>query len=355
MRIWVDFENTPHVLILKPIIEELQHRGHQVIMTARDCSQTIELAEFFGLTATRISHHHGKKTFNKILGHLSRILRLSLFIRKKDVAVAVSHGSRSQIIAAGIFRIPNFVLWDYEYASLSLINRFIDRLAVPEVLSPTAFSRKIDASKIITYPGIKEHIYAGNLLRNGKALNDLTLDENRVIITIRPPAVDAHYHQARYGGDELFFAAIDYFSHVPNTTVIVLPRTKSQQHEIIEFARRNGNSKNIIFPSKVQNGLSLIWHSDIVVSGGGTMNREAAVLNVPVYSIFRGKFGAVDRYLNRSGRLHIIRSKKDFEKIQIIKRQRPKQPPVEERKELVNFIVDQILAMNQAKSVSTGK
>lgn len=343
MRIWVDFENTPHVLILKPIIEELQRRNHQVFITARDCSQTIELANFLQFKAHRVSHHHGKNMINKILGHASRICRLISFSRNKDISVAISHCSRSQIIAAGILKIPTFVLLDYEHVSLSLIRRFIDRLVVPEVLSAEAFNHRIDSSKIIRYPGIKEHIYVSDLLNNGSTLQELPLDHDKIIITIRPPATDAHYYNHQDGSTELFWESLKHFSAFNNTKIIVLARSKFQQNEIANFLKKNGNTTNIIFPTKAQNGIVLIWNSDIVIGGGGTMNREAAVLNVPVYSIFQGKLGAVDRYLNETGRLKLIRSKQDIKQIKLIKRQRLPKPRLNENTELINFIIDKIL------------
>lgn len=349
MRIWVDFENTPHVLILKPIIEELERRNHEVILTARDCSQTIELANYFKMNVARISYHHGRKKINKILGHLSRIAKLIRFIRTKDISIALSHASRSQIIAAKILGIPTFVMLDYEHVSLSIVHHFIDRLAIPEVLSAHSFDRRIDSAKIVNYPGIKEHIYVGNLMNNGSTLNHLTLDQRKVIITIRPPAVDAHYHKHRDDTDKLFYEALKYFSNFDNTQVIILARTKAQQQEIMQFGKKNGTFNNIIFPEKVQNGLLLIWNSDIIIGGGGTMNREAAVLDVPVFSIFQGKLGAVDRYLSETDRLKIIRSKQDFETIQINKRSRPQRPPITENKELINFIIDKILETSNLK------
>lgn len=343
MRIWVDFENTPHVLILKPIIEELERRNHEVIITARDCSQTIELATYFNMHVARISHHHGRKKINKILGHLSRIFKLICFLRSKDISVALSHSSRSQIIAAKILGIPTFVMLDYEHVSLSIVHHFIDRLVVPEVLSADSFAQQIDSAKIVNYPGIKEHIYVGNLLNNGSTLKDIALDEQKIIIILRPPAVDAHYHNHRDNSNALFYEALKYFSNLNNTQVIILARTKAQREEIVNFGKKNGNFKNVIFPDKVQNGLLLIWNSDIVIGGGGTMNREAAVLDVPVYSIFQGKLGAVDRYLSETDRLKIIRSKQDFDAIRLIKRPRPERPPLTENKALINFITEKIL------------
>ena len=41
--------------------------------------------------------------------------------------------------------------------------------------------------------------------------------------------------------------------------------------------------------------------ADALVSAGGTMNREAAVLGTPVWSIFEGPLGAVDELLVARG------------------------------------------------------
>lgn len=343
MRIWVDFENTPHVLILKPLVEELQRRNHQVFMTARDCSQTIELANYFKLNALRISHHHGKKKVNKMLGHFSRIIRLMFFGQNKDISVALSHGSRSQIVAAGLLKIPTLVMWDYEHASLAMIHHFIDRLLVPEVLSLDSFDHRIAHSKIVKYPGIKEHIYVSNLMNNGATLHELPIEPDKIIITIRPPAVDAHYYNHQDGSYELFLEALKYFSSFNHVMIIVLARTKLQREQIHRFVQKNGNFQNIIFPAKAQNGIALIWNSDIVIGGGGTMNREAAVLNVPVYSIFQGKLGAVDRYLNEMGRLKIVKTKEDLQQIHLIKRRSIEKPQLSENKELIDYIVERIL------------
>ncbi len=238
MRVWVDFENTPRVLILKPIIEELRRCKHVIFIAARDCSQTIELAIFFKFKAHRISHHHGKNTANKVLGHASRICRLMSFTRNKAISVALSHCSRSQIIAAGILKIPTFVLLDYKHVSLFLIHRFIDRLAIPEFLSTEAFNSRINSSKIIRYPGIKEHIYVANLLNNGSLIQESPIDKDKIIITIRPPATDAHYHNHQDGSNELFWEALKYFSSFDNTKIIVLARTKFQQNEKINFLKK---------------------------------------------------------------------------------------------------------------------
>ncbi len=343
MRIWVDFENSPHVLILKPIIEELQRQQHEVIMTARDCSQTIELTRLFQLDARRISHHHGRQRLQKLLGHLSRIARLVHFIRGQSIDVAVSHGSRSQIIAAGMNGLPTFVLWDYEFASLAVIHHYINRLAIPEVISADAFRDQIDRAKIIHYPGIKEHIYAGRLLGQYTKDQELPHAEDKIIITIRPPAFDAHYITQEERAETLFQEALRYLSHQPEVILVVLPRTRFQEQRIKHYVQQHCQSARILFPKQAANGLNIIWHSDIIIGGGGTMNREAAVLGVPVYSIFPGRLGAVDRFLQESGKLMIIRHKDQLPAIKLQKRHRPEKPPELGNGKLLDFLIEKII------------
>lgn len=341
MHIWIDFENTPHVLILKPIIEELKKRGHDVILTGRDCSQTLELAAYFRLKVTRVSHHHGKHIVKKILGHLSRIFFLVKFIRKQNIDVAVSHSSRSQILAAAILRIPTFMMLDYEHVSLSIINKFIFRLVMPEVVSAKDIQHKVSSSKIIHYPGLKEHIYVGDLLQmnNGKAISQENTE--RVVVTMRPPAADAHYHKA--SSTVLFYEALKYFSSMENIQLIVTARNKFQREEIREFASQQGLNGNISIPEQVYNGVSLIWNSDLVIGGGGTMNREAAVLGVPAYSIFQGKLGAVDKYLVQDGRLKIINTINELKTIKIRKRTKDNNQNIQRNEKLIQYISDKIL------------
>ncbi len=80
------------------------------------------------------------------------------------------------------------------------------------------------------------------------------------------------------------------------------------------------------------------------------MNREAAVLDVPVYSIFQGKLGAVDRFLSATGRLKIIQSKEDLKEINLIKRRRPTNLLINENRELVNYLVDKIFETGEMTS-----
>ena len=150
--------------------------------------------------------------------------------------------------------------------------------------------------------------------------NDLGLADDLIIVTIRPPATEAHYHNPE--SEMLFSEVLNMLGALDKVKMVILPRNEVKQTAWIKESWPDLlSSGKAVIPDKVVDGLNLLWHSDLVVSGGGTMNREAAALGVPVYSIFRGKIGAVDRYLSENGRLCLLTSTEDVRnKIMVKKR-----------------------------------
>jgi uncharacterized protein len=303
-KIWIDLDNSPHVPFFKPIIEDLSNKGFPVVLTARDCAQTCELADRTRFRYERIGRHFGKNKLLKICGLMIRALQLIPFVIRSKPALALSHGSRSQIVSASILGIPTVMIFDYEFIQLIKPTWAI----LPEVIPDEAI--KLDKGRIFRYPGIKEEVYVPAFSPKSSILSDLGLNEMDFIITIRPPATNAHYHKAQ--SEVLFNAVIDQFGQLDGVRMVLLPRNKAQEVSIKAKWPELVSNGRIIIPVEVVDGLNLIWHSDIVISGGGTMNREAAALGVPVYSIFRGEIGAVDRYLAEKGKLILLESVKDI-------------------------------------------
>lgn len=319
-KIWIDLDNSPHVPFFRPIIDELKKNGYEVVVTARDCFQVCELADKFKLQYKTVGKHYGKHTIIKVMGILYRALQLAPTIIKEKPDVALSHGSRSLLILASMLRIPSVLIEDYEHAK-ALINP--TWVIAPEVIPDSAIN--INKNHIFKYPGIKEDVYVPYFKPDPDIKKELGLNGKDVIITIRPPATEAHYRNPM--SDELFNATIDFFSKNPDVCIILLPRNEKQKILIKKRWEELFNNRKIMIPEKVVDGLNLIWYSDLVISGGGTMNREAAALGVPVYSIFRGKIGAVDRYLSESGRLVLLESIDDIQtKIMLTKRHQTIKP-----------------------------
>ena len=317
-KIWIDLDNSPHVPFFIPIVHELEARGHTVVLTTRDCFQVCSLADYFKLQHRTVGKHYGANKIAKVLGTVYRSLQLAPFVISQRPDLSVSHGSRSLVILSSILRIPNILLFDYEHAKILPFFK-ADLGIAPEAITSPELARSFKKG-IRGFSGLKEDVYVVSFKPDHSVRKSLNIGADDILVAIRPPATEAHYHNPE--SDALFAAVVDYLGNMPGTRMVILPRNEDTQREFIRrtWAEWCGTGK-IIVPEKVLNGLDLIWESDLVISGGGTMNREAAALGVPVYSIFRGKLGAVDRYLAENGRLVLIATPEEVRtKINVAKR-----------------------------------
>jgi predicted glycosyltransferase len=305
--IWIDLDNSPHVPFFRPIIRQLELHGYRVLVTARDCFQVCGLAEQLHLACRPIGRHYGKYRIMKLLGLGIRTLQLLPLARQARPALAVSHGSRSQLVAAKLLGIPTLQIADYEFAKIWAVVR--PSWAMTPAMIPND-AMKLRGDRILKYPGIKEDVYVASFLPQDGIRQELGIAESEILVTIRPPASEAHYHSP--DSDKLFRATIAHLAPMPEVRIVVLPRTPKQGQKIMAAWPELCSNRKLFIPERVVDGLNLIWHSDLVISGGGTMNREAAALGVPVYSIFRGTIGAVDQYLAANGRLVLLESTADL-------------------------------------------
>jgi predicted glycosyltransferase len=343
-KIWIDLDNSPHVPFFIPIIEELQKRSYSIVLTARDCFQVRDLADLFHLNCKLIGHHSGKGKFRKMAGLCFRALQLIPTIVRQKPVLAVSHCSRSQLIASAIWRVPSLVLGDYEFAKGSAFIRPTLHMC-PDVIPNSAL--QFNSSRTLKYPGIKEDVYVSRFVPDPGIRSQLGLREQDLVVTIRPPATEAHYHDPQ--SDELFEEAVEFVRKKAEVKLVALPRNEKQAIYLRKRWPELFSNGTMRIPERIVDGLSLIWYSDLVISGGGTMNREAAALGVPVYSIFRGKIGAVDRYLSKTGRLVLIEGREDLhDKILLVRRERPERPQVRPTAAL-EFIVEQIVAAAESQ------
>jgi predicted glycosyltransferase len=343
-KIWIDLDNSPHVPFFAPLIEELERRGYTLLITARNCSQVFELVDLYELPCKRVGRHYGKSTAVKLAGLFLRALQLTPTVRKAKPDLAVSHGSRAQLIVAVSLGIPSLSIGDYEFAKGYAFIR-PTWLMCPEVIPESAIDCERD--RILKYPGIKEDVYVPRFRPDANIQTQLGLTREDIVITLRPPADDAHYRNK--ASDELFHAVVDFLGSIANAKVVLLPRREEQA----VFARKRWphlfTSKKMLIPNHIVDGLNLIWYSDLVISGGGTMNREAAALGVPVYSIFRGRIGAVDQYLAEQGRLTLIENVEEIRsKIVLTKRNR-QGVPRNGRQSALQTIVNSIEAILESK------
>ena len=343
-KIWIDLDNSPHVPFFRPIIDELRKRKYEVFVTARDAYQVRELTEFYGVEARTIGKHYGKHKIWKALGTVWRAVELSIFVRRQKSDLAVCHGSRSMLLASKLLGIPCLVLIDYEFTT-GMPGIKPTWLMVPSVV-PTETGG--GGSKILKYPGIKEDVYLSTFRADETLKERLDIPRDNMLITIRPPATEAHYHNPE--AETLLESALERFVRQPNTTILLLPRNKRQESTLRSKWSDAISSRKVIVPTHAEDGLNLIWNSDFVISGGGTMNREAAAMGVPVYSIFRGTIGAVDRYLAEQGRLVMIETPQDvLSKIEAVRRDRSPRPSGDGKSQTLEAVINAIVSIVENK------
>lgn len=333
--IWIDLDNSPHVPLFAPLIRHYRENGVEIVLTARDHSQTIELLDILGFGGTYeiIGRHYGKSRINKIRGLLLRACGLASYLRKlkksgTNVSVAVSHGSRSMVLAAKWLRIPIITMYDYEFTETRIFNRFSDRVLIADQIPDRTLDEiGVAKSKRFKYEGIKEELY----LRYFQPVKDYrakfltehgpTVSDNTILAVLRPPATTANYHADQ--SEILFHELLRYLLTDERTFTVIVPRTDEQAKAIERAIATIGVPDDRYFIlEKAVDGLNLAYACDLLISGGGTMNREAALLGVPVYSIFSGKQGALDAQMEKEGSITFIREKEDIAKIVLQKRKR---------------------------------
>jgi uncharacterized protein len=331
MRVWIDLTNSPHVLVMRPVIAALERRGAEVVVTARDFAQTLGLLERFGLAHTPIGRHRGGRLAAKGLGLASRSQALARWARGRRFDVALGHGSNDVTVAARLLGIPCATTFDYEWAHVQhTVNcRLAGRVVVPEAIPPERLARYgATTAKLRRYPGLKEEYYLADFEPDPGVPAALGVDPGAPLAVVRTPPAVSLYHRFEH---PLFAQLLERLRDQAQT--VVLPRTREQRAEL---AAAGG----FVVPEHAVDAQSLIACADVVVSAGGTMNREAVALGTPVWTTFEGRLGAVDERLIAEGRMRRL---KRPEEVTVARRERADGAAARVRRdpeEFTDFLID---------------
>ena len=329
MRVWIDLTNSPHVVIFRPLIPRIEARGHEVVVTAREFAQTLGLLERFAIPHTAVGAHGGGGRLGKARAGASRTAALIRLARRERFDLAIAHGSTDQPPAARAAGIPQVTMFDYEHAAVMhhLNGRLARRVLVPAAIPEGALRRYgIRPPKLVRYRGLKEEYYLADHQFDPGVRAELGLDASRVIAVLRPPPDVTLYHRGL--SDEVFAATLARLEANDGVQVVVLPRLAAQ--------RRALAGREVVVPERPVDGPSLIQAADLVISAGGTMNREAVALGVPAYTPFAGRMGAVDRDLIARGLLRRLARPED---VALRHRDRGERPAVRDPEVLIDLML----------------
>ncbi len=300
MRVWVDCTAAAHPLVLRPIIERLEARGDEVFVTAREYGQTEGILERLGIPYTSVGSHGGASALGKGRALAGRSARLARLVWKRAPNLAIAHGSVDLAVVSALFRIPSAQMQDYEFAGWQrkISFRVAKRVLAPDSIPVERLARiGAKGEKLVRYPGLKEEYYLAGFEPDVGVLDELGLDREKVLVVVRPPPETSEYH-AR---NDLYEGVIDRLVAAEEAQAVVIPRTEAQG-----AAARARGAANLIVPERAIDAQSLIAFADLVVSAGGTMNREAVALGTPVFTTFTGRMGGVDEELIAAGRLQVL-------------------------------------------------
>jgi uncharacterized protein len=298
LKIWIDMTAPAHVLVFRPLIRLLRERGDEVEVTARHYAQTLDLLQLHGIEAEVLGHHGGRSRLGKARALTSRLGALRRWAKSRRFDAALAHGSHELTITAKRIGVPSSTTFDYEFAWLQhqLGCRAATFVVVPDAIPPDRLERYgVGPAKLRQYPGLKEEYYLADFEPDPSVLDQLGLDQARTLVVVRTPPDVSLYHRR---SNPLFPQVLGHLGTQNELQVVVLPRTAEQGAYVRSLAL-----PAVVVPDRAVDAQSLIALSDLVVSAGDTMNREAAALGVPVYTTYGGRLGGVDEQLIREGRL----------------------------------------------------
>jgi len=298
VKIWADMSAPAHVLVLRPIIERLRAQGHEVLVTSRDYAQTQELLALHQMEHTRIGKHGGASRASKLVRLIQRTTGMRRYGKGKGFDLAIAHGSNDIAIASRMLGIPEANMHDYEFAVMQhhVGCRLAKRVIFPDSVPPERLKRfGVGPQKLFRYPGFKEEYYLADFEVDPGALEQVGVDTERVVVIVRPPPDVSLYHRK---SNPLFPQVLARVGSDPGVHAVVLPRTEEQRTYVRSLAL-----PSLLVPDHAVEAQSLVALADLVVSAGGTMNREAVALGTPVYTTYGGRLGGVDEALIRSNRL----------------------------------------------------
>jgi predicted glycosyltransferase len=312
--VWFDLDNSPHVPLFRPVIGQLGAHGVSTLVTARDYAQTLNLLKMWNVPFEHIGRHGGKNKLRKVLNLFARAYQLRSFVKNKKIDLALSHGSRTQVVAACSLGIKSVVMLDYEYTETAIFNHFASLLLMPQYIPEARLKvAGIDVRKVIRYNGFKEQLYLSDFKPDLEHRKKLGVADDAILITIRPPALAGNYHNAL--SEKILVKTIRNLVEQAAVHLLLVSRIPADQKMI-----RARFGDRVHFLQDAVDGLQLIWDSDLFISGGGTMNREAALLGVPAYSIFTGRKPYLDELLAEQGKLFIVDTEAKADTIRVCKR-----------------------------------
>ena len=296
---WVDIKNSHEPAFFQPFLD--RYGAQNFFITARDYAEIRKLLEQRGIEYISVGKHYGKSFISKVFGRFV-IRNLTLFFKVPKFKYGLSHMSMENALVSKsrLKKVISFTDNDFEQYYSKIQLPFIDYLIIPQAIDSSMFRDMGMKGKILSFNGFKEDIYIADYTPDPKFLGNLPFKD---FITVRPEALKAEYvsKNARSIVQELL-KALDKNGY----NILYLPRYTEDR----AYAK---GIKSIYIPPEPLNGLDIAYYSKAVLTGSGTLGREAACMGVPAVSFYPGeKLLSVDTEMINRGWLFHSRDLEDI-------------------------------------------
>lgn len=290
--IWFDITNVPHVNFLLPIINRYKGQ-YNYVFSIRDFAETKGLFEMkIPYPYIIIGKHEGGNKVKKILGVAKRIHLLNKQIPDFDIKISV--GGDASCIVAKLRGKKSITFDDNEKAPNWRYAPFSDLAFWPKAIPTDVLRKQLFKKNLYQYDGYKEDMYLADYVPDEHFIDILPWKD---YVIVRPENINANYVE---GNSSIVPSLLRELKKL-NKNVLFLPR--------YEFDRKYAEGfDNIFIPNGAINGLDACFYAEAVLTGAGTMAREAACLGIPAVSFFAGKrLLTVDQSLINQGKMFFSR------------------------------------------------
>lgn len=324
--IWIDFTNVPHVNFLYPIYNELKSE-FDFIFSLRDFAETLGLFnKRFKSQVKVIGSHSGGNKLIKVFGVIQRFYFFSREIKNFDIKLSV--GGDASNLYAKFMRKTSITFDDNEQAPNWRYSKFTDYAFWPLAIEKrTLIKQGFREKKTYQYDGYKEDLYIADFKPDKSFLGSIPFAD---YVVVRPENIQANYVEK----SESIVPALLKLLERSGYNILYLPRYKNDKYYVKGI-------KNIYIPEMPLNGLDICYYAKAVLTGAGTLSREAACLGIPAVSFYAGKnLLAVDKKMIKDKWVYF--SRKPSKIIEYLASANKKEPDYNRSKKVKSEIIKKL-------------
>ncbi len=278
MRIWIDVMTPKQARVFSQVYRVAMSKGHEVLLTARSHGETTQILSMEGIPHLSVGRHGGRELRSKLKAYARRALDLIDPVAEFRPHVLISLSSPEAVRVAFGLGVKVVSLNDTPHSvhvgrlTLPLSDRLVYPAAIP---AHRWLSLGARAEALRPYYGVDEVSWILPVLGRARFGG-----REGGLAVVRPEESHAAYLARNSGHASVVEPCLEFLLD-NGYRVVLLPRYEDQRSY---FQKKYGDRVEI--PERAVDPVPLYSAADVVISGGGTMSREAAMFGTPAISLF---------------------------------------------------------------------